>query len=64
MTKAVRKTEQRGETAASLVEALKEELLQLEIDRSLGTITGEQYASVKQALEGTVQRASERAAAG
>ena len=64
MTKAVRKTEQRGETAASLVEALKEELLQLEIDRSLGTITGEQYASVKQALEGTVQRALERAAAG
>src|SRR5271169_4198978 len=34
MTKPAQKTEQRGETAASLVEVLKEELLQLEIDQS------------------------------
>jgi hypothetical protein len=63
-TKAVQKTEQHGETAASLVEVFKGELLQLETDRSLGTITGEEYASVKQALEGTVNRALTRARAG
>jgi len=61
MAKAVQKTEQRGETAESLVEALQGELLQLEVDRSLGTIAGEEYASAKQAQEGTVQRALERA---
>jgi hypothetical protein len=63
-TKAVQKTEQGEETASSMVEAFKEELLQLEADRLLGTITGEEYASVKQALEGTVKRALTRVGAG
>jgi hypothetical protein len=63
-TKAVQKTEQRGETATSPVEVFRGELLQLETDRLLGTITGEEYASVKQALEGTVKRALTRAGVG
>jgi PHD/YefM family antitoxin component YafN of YafNO toxin-antitoxin module len=62
-TKAVQKTEQHGEPAASLVEAFRGELLQLETDRSLGIITGEEYASFKQALEGTVKRALTRVGA-
>jgi hypothetical protein len=62
--KAVQETEQRGETTASLVEAFRGELLQLETDRSLGTITGEEYASVKQALEGTAKRALARPGVG
>jgi len=51
-------------TAASLAEALKEELFQLEIERSLGTISRTEYASAKQALEETVKRALARAGAG
>jgi len=46
-----------------MVDALKGELRQLEVDRSLGAITGEEYASARQALEGTVKRALARAEA-
>jgi hypothetical protein len=60
MTKAEQETEQHGGTTVSLVEALNGELLQLEIDRSLGTITGEEYAPAKHALEETVKRALAR----
>jgi hypothetical protein len=63
ITTAVRKTEQPRQTLASPVEALKEELSQLEIDRVHGTISGEEYDSVKQALEGTVKRALARTGA-
>ena len=49
---------------ALLAEALKEELLQLEIDRSHGAVTGKQYASARQALEETVKRALARARTG
>jgi hypothetical protein len=62
MTTAVRKAEQCGQSSASLAEALKEELSQLEMDRVRGTVSGDEYASVKQALEGTVERALARAA--
>lgn len=54
---ALRKT---ANTAESMIDALKGELRQLEIDRSLGTITVEEYASTRQALEGTVKRAVAR----
>jgi hypothetical protein len=64
ITKAMQKPQQREETTASLAEALKGELRQLEIDRSLGAITLEEYATAKQALEGTVKRALARAGAG
>ena len=64
VTTAVQKTKQLGQTPTSLVQALNEELFQLEIDRSHGIISGEEYASVKQALEGTVQRALVRSGAG
>ena len=61
MTTAVRKADQSGQSSASLAEALQEELSQLEMDRLRGTVSGDEYASVKQALEGTVERALARA---
>jgi hypothetical protein len=57
------RTGQPGKTNDSMVDALKGELRQLEVDRSLGAITGEEYASARQALEGTVKRALARAEA-
>jgi hypothetical protein len=44
-------------------EVLKEELFRLESDRLHGTISGEEYDSAKQALEGTIKRALARAGA-
>ncbi len=55
VTDVVQKPQPSADVAA-MAEVLKDELLQLEIDRSLGTITGEDYASARQALEGTVKR--------
>jgi hypothetical protein len=46
--------------ATSLVEALKEGLFQLEADRLQGAITGEAYASTKQALNETIEWALTR----
>jgi hypothetical protein len=51
-------------TEVSMAEVLKEELRQLEIDCSLGTITREDYASARQALEGTVKRVLARTGTG
>jgi hypothetical protein len=48
--------------AFSSSEVLKEELFRLEIDRLHGTISGEEYDSAKQALEGTIKRALARLA--
>jgi hypothetical protein len=42
---------------------LKEELFQLETDRLHGAISGEEYDSAKQALEGTVKRVLARTGA-
>ena len=55
---------QPGRASGALVEAVKEELGRLEIDRLHGTISGEEYISAKQALEGTVKWASARAGLG
>jgi hypothetical protein len=55
--------EQTGQGSASSSEVLKEELFRLEIDRLHGTISGEEYDSAKQALEGTIKRAVTRAGA-
>lgn len=63
MTKTGQETEQHADPAAFFVAALKEELLQLEIDRSQGNISGEEYGAARQALEGTVKRALTRAGA-
>jgi hypothetical protein len=49
--------------SASSSEVLKEELFRLEIDRLHGTISGEEYDSARQALEGTIKRALARAGA-
>ncbi len=57
-TNAVQTTEHCGETALTVVEVFRAELCQLEIDWSLGAITGKEYAAAKQALEATVVRAS------
>ena len=54
---------QAGRAPASLVEALKEGLFQLETDRLQGAIRGEEYAAAKQALEGTIAWALARAEA-
>lgn len=43
-----------------LLEAMKEELFQLELDRQQGKITPEEYAKAKQALDATLQRALAR----
>jgi hypothetical protein len=53
-------THQTGQTPASLVEALKDGLFQLEIDRLQGAISGKEYASAKQALERTIEWALAR----
>jgi hypothetical protein len=64
MTRAVPKTKQDGQVSAAVLGALKEELFQLEVDQLRGTISGEEYASAKQALAGTVARALARSGAG
>ena len=55
--------ERTGLGSASSSEVLKEELFRLEIDRLHGTISGEEYDSARQALEGTIKRALARAGA-
>lgn len=45
---------------ALLLEAMKEELFQLEIDRQQGKISPEEYAKAKSALDETIQRALAR----
>jgi hypothetical protein len=55
--------ERTGQGLASSSEVLKDELFRLEIDRLHGTISGEEYDSAKQALEGTIKRALARAGA-
>jgi len=52
-----------GGQGATLIEALKEELFQLEADRIHGSISREEYAATKQALDETVRRAVAKAAA-
>jgi hypothetical protein len=52
-----------GQESASSSEVLKDELFRLEIDRLHGAISGEEYDSAKQALEGTIKRALARAGA-
>jgi hypothetical protein len=53
-------SERSGQSSASL-EALKEELFQLEMERMRGTVSGEEYDSAKRALDRTVKRALARA---
>jgi len=43
-----------------LLEALKEELFQLELDRKQGRITPEEYAKTKAALDQTLDHALKR----
>jgi hypothetical protein len=64
IAKPVQEPQHRDETTVSPAQALKVEMLQLEIDRSLGIISVEEYATAKQALEGTVKRALARAEGG
>ena len=64
ITSAAPKNGQPGQGSVPLVEALREEILQLEVDWAHGRISTEEYASAKQALEGTMTRALARARAG
>jgi hypothetical protein len=54
------KSERSGQTLVSTVDVLKQELFRLEVDRSQGAISGEEYDSAKQALKRTVGRALAR----
>lgn len=49
---------------ALLLEAMKEELFQLELDRQQGKVTDEEYAKAKAALDETLKRALARSKAG
>ena len=49
-----------GDRSAILLEAMKEELFQLEIDRQQGKISEEEYAKAKAALDETIKRALAR----
>jgi hypothetical protein len=57
---AIGETQPSGQRSEALAEALKEELSQLEMDRVRGTVSIDEYASVRQVLEGTVKRALAR----
>jgi hypothetical protein len=46
-----------------LIEVLKEELFQLELDRVRGSISAEDYAATKRALNHTLERALAKATA-
>jgi len=43
-----------------LLEALKEEIFQLEVDRKLGRVSAEEYEKAKAALDQTLERAIKR----
>jgi len=45
---------------AALLDAMKEELFQLEIDRQQGKVNAEEYATAKAALDETIKRALAR----
>jgi hypothetical protein len=64
MATALERSKQTRQRPASLVNALGEELFQLEVDRLNGTISREEYASARQALERTVKRAVARTGVG
>lgn len=49
-----------GDRSTILLEAMKEELFQLEIDRQQGNISEEEYAKAKSALDETIKRALAR----
>ena len=48
------------ERGSLLLEAMKEELFQLEIDRQQGKVSPEEYAKAKAALDETIKRALAR----
>jgi hypothetical protein len=50
-----------GSQATLLLQALKEEMFQLELDRQKGSISEEEYGKAKAALDQTLQRAIARA---
>ena len=49
-----------GSSASVLMQAMKEELFQLEIDRHQGVISPEEYKTTKSALDQTLARAIQR----
>ena len=54
-----------GSGAPPLLQALKEELFQLEVDRAHGSISADEYAESREAINHTLERAmGKRATAG
>jgi hypothetical protein len=49
-----------GDRSTLLLEAMKEELFQLEVDRQQGSVSEEEYAKAKAALDETMRRALAR----
>jgi hypothetical protein len=49
-----------GDRTTALLEGIKEELFQLEVDRQQGTVSAEEYAKAKAALDETMRRALAR----
>jgi hypothetical protein len=58
------KSEDGANAIAPPAEVFRLELLRLEIDRSIGAVTGKEYAAAKEALEETVKRALARTGTG
>jgi hypothetical protein len=52
----------RAASPSMLLEALKEELFQLEVERQQGRISHQEYEAAKSALDQTLQRALKREA--
>ena len=52
-----------AQRSSSILEALKEELFQLEVDRKQGNISQQEYEKAKSALDHTLERALKREAA-
>jgi hypothetical protein len=50
----------RAASSSMLLEALKEELFQLEVERQQGRISHQEYETAKSALDQTLQRALKR----
>jgi hypothetical protein len=59
----VTKADPAGTSSSSLLDALKEQMLELETGRLNGSISREEYDAAKRTLEGTVKRALTRSAA-
>ena len=62
MVTAAASSASQGNNSGALLEALKEELFELELERQQGSISQQEYEKHKAALDQTLQRALKRKA--